>query len=328
VKKSLIILSSFLLMTLFLIGSCTNEEPIGAKRGGEVQPIDGNPGGVPSGDTTKPTVSLLEPLPFKEFIPNERIQFTCRAVDNVGLNKVELWITGPGYSSFQKVDSRFVTGTSGNAVFAKQFTNLGNYGWNCRAYDTSNNYAYAPETLSFKVTTTPSETCRDTDNGKIYTVAGTTTGISTWNGELVSILDYCNFSPLKPDEQFVNEFYCNSEDKVAQDTILCSGGCKDGACILGGGVQLGPDVTIEGLSNVDLTSGSGYLGLTNANTIYMWSEKEDAIKLSFGDQQILTKKVWITNKPTDSNYDIIFYEDPANSHKITFGFEVKTNKNS
>ena len=231
------------------------------------------------------------------------------------------------------MDSRFVTGTSGNAIFAKQFTNLGNYGWNCRAYDTSNNYAYAPETLSFKVTTTPSETCVDTDNGKIYTVAGTTTGISTWNGELVSILDYCSFSPLNPDEQFVNEFYCNSEDKVAQDVILCSGGCKDGACILDGVVQLGPDAIIQNVPNVDLTSDSGYIGLINANTIKIISEHNEGIELSISNlsgnvRKVYTTMLWITNKPTDSNYDLIFYEDPANSHKITFGFEVKTNKNS
>ena len=332
-KKSLIILSSFLVIALFLISSCTTEDPIGAKRGGEVQPIDGGSGGSPSGDTTKPSVSLLEPLPFKEFIPNQQIQFTCRAVDNIGLNRIELWITGPGYSSFQKVDSRFVTGTSGNAVFTKQFTNLGGYGWNCRAYDTSNNYAYAPETLSFKITTTPSETCMDTDNGKIYTVLGTTTGISTWNGELVSIVDYCSFSPLTPDEQFVNEFYCNAEDKVAQDVILCSGGCKDGACILEGGVQLGPDAIVKNIPNVDLTTQSGYVGLTNANTINMISNSNEGIELTISNssgtvRKVYTTIVWITNKPTDSNYDLIFYEDPANSHKITFGFEVRTNKNS
>ena len=102
-------------------------------------------------DTTKPTSNLIYPTSNAEYVINSQVPFTCSATDNTGLSKIELWITGPGFNGYTKVDEKAVSGLSAQSSFTRSFTSTGNYAYNCRAYDTSNNYADSSQGVLFKV---------------------------------------------------------------------------------------------------------------------------------------------------------------------------------
>jgi PGF-pre-PGF domain-containing protein len=91
-------------------------------------------------DTTKPTTSIVSPAAGSSFTPGQTVSFTCSGSDNVGLSRVEFWITDPS-TGFYLADTKQLAGVASTTqTFTKTFTSTGNnYAWNCKYFDTSGN---------------------------------------------------------------------------------------------------------------------------------------------------------------------------------------------
>ncbi len=94
-------------------------------------------------DTEKPQVTLISPSNNYIGNPNTPITFSCRGTDNIGLSKVEFWVTEPGKSSYI-AEPRITSGLDKTESFTKSFSQASqsSYAWTCKFYDTSNNYAW------------------------------------------------------------------------------------------------------------------------------------------------------------------------------------------
>jgi hypothetical protein len=83
--------------------------------------------------------------------------------------------------------------------------------------------------LSVKKSSQPNQACTDSDGGKNYSVRGVVTGGSygTVGYNHNPFTDYCN--PYNQSELI--EYFCSGGDSVQFNSIACSNGCSDGACM-------------------------------------------------------------------------------------------------
>lgn len=97
-------------------------------------------------DVTKPVVTLVSPINNEAFFQNQLIQFSCTVSDNKAIDKVELWITDPvnGFHLEQtkRVQEETEDGPISTFRFSKSFAQVGQYAWNCKAYDKNDNNAF------------------------------------------------------------------------------------------------------------------------------------------------------------------------------------------
>jgi hypothetical protein len=97
---------------------------------------------ITTADTIRPTVQLINPIQFENYLDGKQISIRCNAQDDVGLSRVELWLRQAMSNSYVKVDERIVSGTSANVEFLKTYHTLGTYVWTCKAFDTAQNYQW------------------------------------------------------------------------------------------------------------------------------------------------------------------------------------------
>jgi len=104
------------------------------------------------GDITAPTVTLVAPAPnfYNDTANPASVLFNCSATDNVNLSNISLYITNSQNTSFGLNITTNIAGTSSWANWTLSLAN-GNYTWNCRAFDTSGNSAYATTNRTVKI---------------------------------------------------------------------------------------------------------------------------------------------------------------------------------
>lgn len=106
-------------------------------------------------------------------------------------------------------------------------------------------YVSFPKKLSVKVVDTEQTSCIDSDGGKQNYEKGTATGKGEELGEVKDYTDFCfnNSITAEPIESCsgvgckVNEYYCGFKKLVYEVELLCTKGCKDGACLSSQPVQ-------------------------------------------------------------------------------------------
>jgi hypothetical protein len=84
-------------------------------------------------DTRKPAISLTRP-PNNFLDIDGNITFNCSAADNYALSKIELYLGGV------MNQSKNIGGASNKTFFNIYNLVNGNYNWNCKSYDSSNNF--------------------------------------------------------------------------------------------------------------------------------------------------------------------------------------------
>ncbi|MEK6822347.1 MAG: right-handed parallel beta-helix repeat-containing protein, partial [Nanoarchaeota archaeon] len=115
-------------------------------------------------DTTPPTVNLSAPADnyYNDTLRPATVFFQCNATDDTALKNISLYITNATNSSFGLNQTTNVSGTSATASWNVSLGN-GNYTWNCLAYDTAGNSAFAAVNRSLHVnaSTTLLTNCTD-----------------------------------------------------------------------------------------------------------------------------------------------------------------------
>jgi hypothetical protein len=108
-------------------------------------------------DTTPPTVTLLAPPYGQNYSTNNTndtiyTSISCRAADNVKVQRVELYIARPG-GSLILYQTQYFSSPSVTAYFSQAFSNpiKGAYYWNCKVYDASGNVATNPGSWQFNI---------------------------------------------------------------------------------------------------------------------------------------------------------------------------------
>ncbi|MBW2982219.1 hypothetical protein KY343_05040 [Candidatus Woesearchaeota archaeon] len=105
-----------------------------------------------SADNINPTAVLNNPADnyINDSSPLINITFNCSAADNLGLDNISLYITNSTNSSFSLNQSASLTGTSDSAQWILEL-GVGNYTWNCLAYDSSGNFDWGDNNRSIKL---------------------------------------------------------------------------------------------------------------------------------------------------------------------------------
>jgi len=185
-------------------------------------------------DTLKPEVNLITPQINEIIQPGTQVEITCSAIDDIGLNKIELWIGGPPNSDagsaneaggekpdtgiitanlvdegngilmassegFRLDEVKQVSGTTATVKFLRTFTEDGIYPWNCKAYDINGNSEWGylgGKSSAFVIQ----------DSISLDTVKPTVTLMSPTN------------SPIYPPNQEI-EFTCNVGDNLELDRV-------------------------------------------------------------------------------------------------------------
>ena len=92
--------------------------------------------------TTPPNVTLVSPADSFN-TTNLTINFTCNATDQISLSNISLYLWN-STGSLVHTNSTNVTGLTNQSSWTYTFASLGNYSWNCLAYDVANNLGYQP----------------------------------------------------------------------------------------------------------------------------------------------------------------------------------------
>ncbi|RME31119.1 hypothetical protein D6789_03735, partial [Candidatus Woesearchaeota archaeon] len=114
-------------------------------------------------DVTAPSVTLVTPADALR-TNSAPITINCSATDAIALNNITLLIWNAS-NTLDYTNTVAATGTSDNAQWSFTPTSDGNYTWNCRAGDTSDNHGAAAANRSFTYDTTPPTTSDDAPSG-------------------------------------------------------------------------------------------------------------------------------------------------------------------
>jgi parallel beta-helix repeat protein len=103
-------------------------------------------------DSTPPTVVLVSPQNgfTNSSVSSTDVTFTCNATDNYDTHNISLYITNADNQSFALNSTAAVSGVYTHANFTLNLSD-GAYTWNCLAYDSSGNYAWAPANRSLTI---------------------------------------------------------------------------------------------------------------------------------------------------------------------------------
>ncbi len=91
--------------------------------------------------------------------------------------------------------------------------------------------------------------------------------------------------------------------------------------------NLNDEIIIEPLNNVDLTTDSGYSGLTNVDVIHLRSLYGNYIKVPSGEflnltEDKYTREIWLSPRPSTSCNTLVFYQNSQNYNRKTFAGNI------
>ncbi|MBU0457725.1 MAG: PQQ-binding-like beta-propeller repeat protein [Nanoarchaeota archaeon] len=140
-------------------------------------------------DTINPIVTLNSPSAgyYNDSSASENITFNCSATDTVGLNaglaNISLYITNSQNTSFSLNQTTNINGTSNSSNWTLSLS-VGNYIWNCLAYDAGGNsdWGYTNRSIIMNFTDSDNDGVSDNNDlleGNEFSVS--TTGITNLN---------------------------------------------------------------------------------------------------------------------------------------------------
>jgi hypothetical protein len=106
-------------------------------------------------DQVKPVVTLRSPINryWNSSVNPYQMKFNCSATDNYNLKNISLYLTNNVNKTFTSSHSTTISGKSASATWTVPLAN-GNYSWNCKAYDSKNNWAWATQNRTLKINAT------------------------------------------------------------------------------------------------------------------------------------------------------------------------------